>query len=120
MKTKRAILKCSRCKVTAQIIGVDGEPDHYLCPRCGLKKPYVETTELAQEQLRVLGIRQAQQTIKKTFQGGEMGSGWRYKPAKIADVPGDFYLEFEDKLGPPGLGAGPETAARQQQRRRRK
>ena len=93
MIEQRVVFKCKHCKVTAHTIAVDGKRQHIECPRCERQMPWSKALKLA----RAFQLRQAQEMTKRTLKkAGMMGGSWKYKPAKITDVQGDFFLEAVD------------------------
>ncbi len=97
MPTENKPIKCRRCKVAAQVVIENGEPQHATCPSCGLTRDYSEVRRMLGEQAGALAAKKLQQSLKRSFHKGRMGGvTFSHRRAQIRQPKGDFFIDLKE------------------------
>ena len=91
-------IKCRHCQVDAQVLVEDDQPKRVICPRCGVSEDFDVFERSLTEQAEAFAAKELQKALKSMStldEGGMFGMSVSYRPAKIDQPAGKFFIEFD-------------------------
>ena len=84
-------VKCSSCKVSANVETEDNTPLRVICPQCGTSESYEAFQESVQHQMAAFAAGEIGRTLNEIAKGSK---SFKYKPGNLRPHSPKFQLDF--------------------------